>query len=73
MKAQIVTVDALSTHPAQGELLQWLSNFERPPKMTFIVHGEKDASKGLKDAITERFGWDVSIPSMRQTFDLVWG
>jgi len=59
VRARIDTIDGLSAHADQTELLRWLEGFERPPRHTYLVHGEPDASEALSAAIEERFGWEV--------------
>jgi metallo-beta-lactamase family protein len=59
VRARIDTIDGLSAHADQTELLRWLEGFERPPRHTYLVHGEPDASEALAAAIEERFHWEV--------------
>ena len=61
VRANIDTLDGLSAHADQGELLQWLSGFEDPPKQTRLVHGEPDAAETLSQAIEERYEWSVGV------------
>jgi metallo-beta-lactamase family protein len=61
VRAHIESLDGLSAHADQGELLQWLSGFERPPRTTCLVHGEPDAAAALSEAIGERYGWDAEV------------
>jgi len=61
VRAQIMVSDAYSAHADREEILRWLGGFERPPGMTYIVHGETDAATALKDAITERLGWKAAV------------
>ncbi|AYH45024.1 MBL fold metallo-hydrolase [Azoarcus sp. DN11] len=63
VRAAIHTIGGLSAHADQPALLAWLSHFARPPRNTFVVHGEREASSALADAVTERFAWpNVTIP-----------
>jgi len=42
-----------------------------PPKMTFMTHGEPQASAALKSLIESKMGWrGVSLPAYRQKSDL---
>jgi len=61
VRAQIMVSDAYSAHADREEILRWLGGFERPPGMTYIVHGETDAATALRDAITERLGWKAAV------------
>lgn len=70
VRAQIKTLDNLSAHADYHELLAWLSHFKRPPKKTFITHGEPEASLSLKAKIEEQMGWTCVIPEYQQTVTL---
>lgn len=68
--ARIETLNALSAHADQGEILTWLKNFKRPPRKTFIVHGEPPAQAALQAKIKEELGWETEIPYQGQEFSL---
>jgi len=40
------------------EVLAWLVGFNRPPRKTFIVHGEPEAATSLAGKIRGRLGWE---------------
>jgi metallo-beta-lactamase family protein len=61
VRAKVVTLDGLSAHADRDDLLRWLSGFRRPPRRTFVVHGEPDASRALAAAIERRLGWRASV------------
>ena len=60
----------MSAHADAGEILRWLGGFERPPAMTFLVHGEPEAMGALEMAIDQRLGWRTLRPEHKQTVDL---
>ena len=63
VRARICTVGGLSAHADQEALLDWLRGFHKPPRQTFIVHGEAAASASFAAAIRDRLGWtDVRLP-----------
>jgi metallo-beta-lactamase family protein len=62
VRAQIKSVDALSGHGDWQEIIRWLSGFKKPPKKTFIVHGEPKSSLAMQDHIREQLGWETFIP-----------
>ena len=64
VKAQIETIQGLSAHADQEELLAWMSELKTDPSQIFIVHGEHHAATGLQDKIKERYGWDSTIPQL---------
>jgi metallo-beta-lactamase family protein len=68
--AQIESIGSLSAHADSGEILRWLSAFKRPPKTTFIVHGEPSASEALRERIAGELGWNVVVPTYLQKVEL---
>ncbi|HEU4390507.1 MAG TPA: MBL fold metallo-hydrolase, partial [Blastocatellia bacterium] len=70
VNARIESMGSLSAHADSTEILRWLSGFKRPPKTTFVVHGEPSASESLRDKIVSGLGWNVVIPEYLQTFEL---
>lgn len=74
VKAHIEYIAGLSAHADQEELLRWISNFKQSPKITFITHGEKEASQSLASLIEEKFQWkNVVIPNYMEGFILFRG
>lgn len=70
VRARIERIDSLSAHADQSEILRWLRTFSQPPRRTFIVHGEPGASQSLARKIETELGWNVTIPSLGETFVL---
>lgn len=70
VRAQIVEISQLSAHAGRSELLRWLSGFQAPPRCLFLVHGEPSGLNGLRDAVTEKFHWPVTIPEYKQAVEL---
>ncbi|MBN2089366.1 MBL fold metallo-hydrolase [candidate division KSB1 bacterium] len=70
VQAKIEQISSFSGHADYHEILAWLMAFNKPPKTTFIVHGEPEASKALAARIKEKFGWNVVIPQFGNGFDL---
>ena len=63
VKARIYTVGGLSAHADQAALLDWLRGFHTPPKYTFLVHGEAEATATFAQAIKDQLGWKyVHLP-----------
>jgi metallo-beta-lactamase family protein len=70
VNAHIESISSLSAHADAGEILRWLGGFKRPPRATFIIHGEPDSAEALRDKITKELGWNVVIPSYKQIVEL---
>jgi len=70
VRAAIEKLDALSAHADREELLRWLGGFQRPPRQTYLVHGEPPAAASLAEAIRARFGWAVAVAQDRETVEV---
>ncbi len=64
VRATIETLDGLSAHADRDEILRWLGGFRRPPRRTWVVHGEPAAADALVAAIRTRLGWDDVAPAV---------
>ena len=70
VRARVVTLDGFSAHADRDEILRWVSAFKNPPRRTFVVHGEPQASRSLAELLRTRLGWEVSVPDHGQTIAL---
>lgn len=70
VKAEVANLPMLSAHADYEEILRWLSGLKRPPRKTFIVHGEPHAADALRVRIQDRLGWDCVIPQMMERHEL---
>lgn len=64
IRAEVADLTSLSAHADSDQLLRWLAGFEAPPRQTFIVHGEPNASSALRDRIERELGWRCTIPAL---------
>lgn len=62
VNCSVVMIDGLSAHADCKEILEWLNGFEDSPKMTFVIHGEREASEALRIRIEHDLNWNVVIP-----------
>jgi metallo-beta-lactamase family protein len=69
VRAKVHFISGLSAHADRGQLLDWAAHLQ-PPQVTFVVHGEAQASFSLKTALEERLGWRVEVPRAYQAFKL---
>ena len=70
VRAKVYTIGGLSAHADRDALLGWLGGFGRPPRATWVVHGEPLAAHALRDEIEKRLRWRASVPTARQTVTL---
>lgn len=70
VRARIALVESMSAHADSNEILRWLRGFTRPPKMTFLVHGEPAAMNALQTTIKIQLGWATKVPEHRERVEL---
>jgi metallo-beta-lactamase family protein len=66
VRAEVRTIEGFSAHADRGETLDWLRGFGRAPAMTYVVHGEPDASATLATAIERELGWPAVCPRLNE-------
>jgi metallo-beta-lactamase family protein len=66
VRARVHNLSMLSAHADRDELMRWAKGFSRPPRKTFIVHGEPGASDTLRRDLEEMCKWTCVIPEHRQ-------
>ena len=57
VRASIHTLGGLSAHADQPALLAWARQFRKPPRRTFVLHGEATAALALADRLEEQLHW----------------
>jgi metallo-beta-lactamase family protein len=70
LRAEVQSIDALSGHADQQELLDWMAPVTPTLKKVFLVHGEPDAMQVLKGKIEERYKLEVVCPKRGDKFEV---
>lgn len=70
VRADVEQVDGLSAHADYAETLAWLRTFRRPPRLTFVTHGEPAASAALAERIAQELGWACAVPEHEDRVEL---
>ncbi len=70
VNARIEYIEGYSGHADQEWLLNFVYSFRNPPKHIFLVHGEEDSEKELKQKIEETAEIKVTMPSLGETYNL---
>lgn len=70
VQARVELVESMSAHADSTEILRWLGGFTKPPRLTFIVHGEPVAMEALAVTIHDRLGWITKMPEHGETVTL---
>lgn len=70
VNARIEYIEGYSGHADQEWLLNFVYSFYTKPKHIFLVHGEEEGQKVLKEKIIENTNIPVSIPDFGETYTL---
>lgn len=70
VNARVEYIEGYSGHADQAGLLHFVDSFVKKPNYIFLVHGEEESQKALRDKINENFDLPVSIPDYCESFDL---
>jgi metallo-beta-lactamase family protein len=70
VRAEISSLDELSGHADQRELLQWIEPLARTLRKVFLVHGEPQQSETLARLLHATHGLEVAVPAPGQSFEL---
>jgi len=70
VRAEVVTLNELSAHADQQELLRWMRPMVKNLKKVFLIHGEPAQSGALAGMIKETYGLEVVIPGRGQSHEL---
>lgn len=70
VKAQVKTIQSLSAHADQSELIDWMSTIKNVPEQVFLVHGEPTALDALRVKIIDTYGYKATIPQLNEVFSI---
>jgi metallo-beta-lactamase family protein len=66
VRARIERISGFSAHADQNELYQWISSIKEPPRKVFITHGEESQAEAFGKFLTEKTGWNCTVPEYEQ-------
>jgi metallo-beta-lactamase family protein len=70
LRAEVVSLDELSGHADQRELIEWMRPFAAGLKKVFLVHGEVGQGAALAQLIDREYGVEAVQPARGESFDL---
>jgi metallo-beta-lactamase family protein len=70
IRAQVAALEQFSDHADPPELLQWLRTFRKQPQTTYLVHGEPEASRSLRETMQKELGWNVQVAQYQERVNL---
>lgn len=65
VRADVAQLDAFSAHADADELVRW-ATAGTPPKTTYLVHGEPDASEAVAERLRAERDWQAVVPRDRE-------
>jgi metallo-beta-lactamase family protein len=70
LRAEVVSLDELSGHADQRELIDWMRPMAKGLKKVFLVHGEPDSGAALGQLIQKEYGIETVMPARGESFEL---
>jgi metallo-beta-lactamase family protein len=70
INAEVVALQGMSAHADHEGLMRWLRTAPGPPGMTYVTHGEPDASDALRYSIEHELGWTARVPEHLESVQL---
>lgn len=64
VKATIKSIESLSAHADQKDLLNWMRNIKNSPEKVYLIHGEPPVLDAFRVKIQNTYHWNVSIPKL---------
>ena len=64
VKAKIKSIESLSAHADQLDLLNWVNKIKNIPEKVYLVHGEPSTLDAFRVKISDTYNWNVSIPKL---------
>ena len=64
VKASVKSLESLSAHADQQDLLNWMGNIKNIPEHVFLIHGEPSALDVFRVKVKATFNWNVTIPKL---------
>lgn len=62
VKATVKSIESLSAHADQNDLINWMSAIKNIPENVFLIHGERATLDAFRVKIKDTFNWNVIIP-----------
>lgn len=71
IRAKIKSLESLSAHADQEDLLNWMGAIKNIPEKVFLIHGEPHVLDAYKVKIKSTFNWNASIPKLNDSEEFV--
>ncbi|QVY64452.1 MBL fold metallo-hydrolase RNA specificity domain-containing protein [Polaribacter sp. Q13] len=71
VKAAVKTIESLSAHADQQDLLNWMKNIKNVPEKVFLIHGEPTVLDAFRVKIKDTYNWNAVIPKLENVEEIV--
>lgn len=62
VNATIKSIESLSAHADQQDLIDWMAKIKNVPEKIFLIHGEPNALDAFRVKIKDVYNWNATIP-----------
>ncbi|MCD4853763.1 MBL fold metallo-hydrolase [Arthrobacter sp. AK01] len=70
IRAEVVQLEGFSAHADSDAIIRWMRSAPTSPRMTYITHGEPEASEALRLRIKHELGWNARVPEYQETISV---
>ncbi len=70
LNAEVATINGFSGHADRSELLDWVGHLNKPPRHTFIVHGDEQVSLDFAQELRKVGIKNAAVPEIDQKFQI---
>ncbi len=70
VKAKVFSLENISAHADQLEILDWLKTIRKPPIKIFLNHGESKSAQALKSKIETDLEFSVELPKPKESYPI---
>ncbi|ARV07119.1 MBL fold metallo-hydrolase [Polaribacter sp. SA4-10] len=71
VKAAVKTLEGLSAHADQQDLINWMRNIKNIPEKVYLIHGEPTALDAFRVKIKDTYNWNATIPKLESVEEVV--
>lgn len=62
IRAEVIQLEGFSAHADADAIIRWMRSAPQAPRMTYVTHGEPEASDALRLRIKRELGWKARVP-----------
>ncbi|WP_104061318.1 MBL fold metallo-hydrolase RNA specificity domain-containing protein [Arthrobacter sp. 4R501] len=70
IRAEVIPIEGFSAHADADGIIRWMRTALQAPRMTYITHGEPEASDALRARIKREMGWSARVPEYLESIQL---